>query len=95
MIKYFSIPTQELGIGTVSGQSGISTIVIGNIPISTSIPNQSIFIPNHPFNKINKLLNKGWKHRIVASNTGDSATFNIPESGETQTLFVINKSKIS
>ena len=31
--------------------------------------------------------------RIVASNTGDSATFNIPESGETQTLFVINKSK--
>ena len=49
MIKYSFNPTQELGIGTVSGQSGISTIVIGNVPIPTSIPNQSIFIPNHPF----------------------------------------------
>jgi hypothetical protein len=92
--KVFFNPTQELGIGTVSGQSGISTIVIGNIPIPTSIPNQSIFIPNHPFTQNQQVtLTKGGTTRIVASNTGDSATFNIPESGETQTLFVINKSK--
>ena len=92
--KVFFNPTQELGIGTVSGQSGISTIVIGNIPIPTSIPNQSIFIPNHPFTQNQQVtLTKGGSTRIVASNTGDSATFNIPESGETQTLFVINKSK--
>ena len=92
--KVFFNPTQELGIGTVSGQSGISTIVIGNIPIPTSIPNQSIFIPNHPFTQNQQVtLTKGGSTRIVASNTGDSATFNIPESGESQTLFVINKSK--
>ena len=92
--KIFFNPTQELGIGTVSGQSGISTIVIGNIPIPTSIPNQSIFIPNHPFTQNQQVtLTKGGSTRIVASNTGDSATFNIPESGETQNLFVINKSK--
>ena len=92
--KVFFNPTQELGIGTVSGQSGISTIVIGNIPIPTSIPNQSIFIPNHPFTQNQQVtLTKGGSTRIVASNTGDSATFNIPESGETQTLFIINKSK--
>ena len=91
--KIFFNPTQELGIGTVSGQSGISTIVIGNIPIPTSIPNQSIFIPNHPFKQNQQVtLTKGGSTRIVASNTGDSATFNIPESGETQTLYVINKS---
>ena len=60
----------------------------------TSIPNQSIFIPNHPFTQNQQVtLTKGGSTRIVASNTGDSATFNIPESGETQTLFVINKSK--
>ena len=92
--KVFFNPTQELGIGTVSGQSGISTIVIGNIPIPTSIPNQSIFIPNHPFTQNQQVtLTKGGSTRIVVSNTGDSATFNIPESGETQTLFIINKSK--
>ena len=92
--KVFFNPTQELGIGTVSGQSGISTIVIGNIPIPTSIPNQSIFIPNHPFTQNQQVtLTKGGSTRIVVSNTGDSATFNIPESGESQTLFVINKSK--
>ena len=92
--KIFFNPTQELGIGTVSGQSGISTIVIGNFPIPTSIPNQSVFIPNHPFKQNQQVtLTKGGSTRIVASNTGDSATFNIPESGESQTLFVINKSK--
>ena len=92
--KIFFNPTQELGIGTVSGQSGISTIVIGNIPIPTSIPNQSIFIPNHPFTQNQEVtLTKGGSTRIVASNTGDSATFNIPETGESQNLFVINKSK--
>ena len=91
--KIFFNPTQELGIGTVSGQSGISTIVIGNIPIPTSIPNQSIFIPNHPFTQNQQVtLTKGGSTRIVVSNTGDSATFNIPETGDTQTLFVINKS---
>ena len=92
--KIFFNPTQELGIGTVSGQSGISTIVIGNIPIKTSIPNQSIFIPNHPFKQNQEVtLTKGGSTRIVASHTSDSATFNIPETGETQNLFVINKSK--
>ena len=92
--KIFFNPTQQLGIGTVSGQSGISTIVIGNIPIPTSIPNQSIFIPNHPFTQNQEVtLTKGGSTRIVASNTGDSATFNIPETGESQNLFVINKSK--
>ena len=73
--KIFFNPTQELGIGTVSGQAGISTIVIGNIPIETSIPNQSIFIPNHPFKQNQEVtLTKGGSTRIVASNTGDSAT---------------------
>ena len=92
--KIFFNPTQELGIGTVSGQSGISTIVIANNPIPTSIPNQSIFIPNHPFKQNQQvILTKGGSTRIAASNTGDSATFNIPESGETQTLYVINKSR--
>ena len=92
--KVFFNPTQELGIGTVSGQSGISTIVIGNIPIPTSIPNQSIFIPNHPFTQNQQVtLTKGGSTRIVVSNTGDSSTFNIPETGETQTLFIINKSE--
>ena len=91
--KIFFNPSQELGIGTVSGQSGISTIVIGNTPIPTSIPNQTIFIPNHPFKQNQQVtLTKGGSTRIVVSNTGDSATFNIPETGETQTLFVINKS---
>ena len=92
--KVFFNPTQELGIGTVSGQSGISTIIIGNIPIPTSIPNQSIFIPNHPFKQNQQvILTKGGTTRIVASNTGDSATFNIPETGESQTLYIINKSE--
>ena len=92
--KIFFNPTQELGIGTVSGQSGISTIIIGNTPIPTSIPNQSIFIPNHPFKQNQQVtLTKGGTTRIVVSNTGDSSTFNIPESGESQTLYVINKSE--
>ena len=92
--KIFFNPTQELGIGTVSGQSGISTIVVGHIPTPTSIPYQSIFIPNHPFTQNQEVtLTKGGSTRIVVSDTGDGATFNIPETGDTQNLFIINKSK--
>ena len=92
--KIFFNPTQELGIGTITGVSTVSNIIIGNIPIPTSILNQSIFIPDHPFTQNQQVtLTKGGSNSIVVSDLSDSNTFNIPETGSSQQLFVINKSK--
>ena len=91
---YFN-PQNSIGIGTTPG-AGIG--VTYNIGIQTnhvvSIPTQSIYLPNHPF-KTNQavILSKPTTASVIGvANTPSSGSFNIPESGDTQTVYVIRKS---
>ena len=93
--KVFFNPVHSVGIGTTTGISVSNDYVIGSRTSSVSIPTQSIYIPNHPFKNSQQVTfaKVSTANDISVSNTGTSTPFNIPTSGETQTLYVINKSK--
>ena len=92
--KVYFNPVHSVGIGTETGLSSSNNYVIGNVTKSVSVPNQSIYLPNHPFKTSQPvtLAIVSGANAISVSNTSTSATFNIP-SGTSQTLYVINKSK--
>ena len=91
---YFN-PQQSVGVGTTPG---VGIAVTNNVGIQTnnviSIPSQSIYLPNHPFktNQAVTLTKPSSSSAISVANTSGSASFNLPSSGNTQTVFVINKS---
>lgn len=93
-LVYFN-PKYSVGVGTTSG---IGIAVTFNIGIQTnnviSIPTQSIYLPNHPFknNQAITLTKPSAASAISVANTSSSATFNLPSSGNSQTVYVIKKS---
>ena len=93
-LVYFN-PNYSVGVGTTSG---VGIAVTYNVGVQTnntiSIPTQSIYLPNHPF-KTNQsvLLSKpSGTSAISVANTSGSAAFNLPSSGDTQTVYVIRQS---
>ena len=93
-IKFFN-PEQSIGIGTTAGIDVSNDYEIGQFTQSISVPTQSIYIPNHPF-KTNQeviLTRPSGANAISVATTSGAAAFTIPQSGDTETLFVINKSK--
>ncbi len=92
-IVYYN-PTKSVGIGTVVGTGINVNYNIGITSYSTFIPTQSIFIPNHPFNTGQQVIFRkpNGADPIAVSNTSTSLSFNIL-SGDSTTLYVINKSK--
>jgi hypothetical protein len=88
-------PRSSVGVGTTSG---IGIGVTYNIGISTntiiSIPTQSIYLPNHSFkNNQQVILRKpSGASAISVANTSGSTSFNLPLSGDFQTVYVIRKS---
>ena len=93
-LVYFN-PKQSVGVGTTSG---VGVAVTYNIGIQTnniiSIPTQSIYLPNHPFktNQLVTLVKSSSASAISVANTSESSSFNLPFSGDSQTVFVIRKS---
>jgi len=91
---YFN-PTQSVGVGTTVG---IGIAVTNNIGIQTnntiSIPTQSIYLPNHPFKTNQKVTFRklGSSNQISVANTSGSTPFNLPFSGDSQTVYIIKKS---
>jgi hypothetical protein len=92
--KVYFNPSQSLGIGSETGISTSNSYIIGDLTKSISIPSQSVYLPNHPFKTSQAVIfTKGGTNTVSVSNTESSATFSIPASGDSQTLYVINKSK--
>ena len=93
--KVYFNPTNSVGIGTTTGATISSNYVIGDVTKTISIPTQSIYLPNHPFKTSQQVVLErvNGSNAISVSNTESSGTFNIPSGTDTQTLFVINKSK--
>ena len=89
---YFN-PQQSVGIGTTIGGSSAKDYLIGDRTIPVSVPFQSIYLPNHPF-KTGQQVTFGrvsGTQGFTVSNTGTSPTYGIPQTGDTETLYVIKK----
>ena len=67
------------------------------VTTTVDVPSQSIFLPNHPFknNQQVTLTKPGPGLALTVSNTSGGAQFNLPLLGNTQKLYVINKSKVN
>ena len=93
-LVYFN-PKQSVGVGTTSG---IGIAVTNNVGVQTnniiSIPTQSIYLPNHPFrtNQAVTFTKPGTSSSISVANTSGSTSFNLPLSGNSQTIYIIKKS---
>jgi hypothetical protein len=92
--KVYYNPTKSVGIGTTPGIGISVNYNIGITTYNTFIPTQSIFIPNHPFKTGQQVIfiKPNGADPIAVSNTSTSSSFNIL-SGNSETLYVINKSK--
>ena len=93
--KVYFNPKQSVGVGTTAG-IGISTnFIIGEFSKSISIPTQSIYLPDHPFKTGDQLTftKLSSTTALIVSLTPTSSTFNLPETGNSQTVYAINKSK--
>ena len=93
-IVYFN-PQYSVGLGTVSGISSSYQYKIGRKNNQVSIPSQSIYLPDHPFehNQKIKLTVPSPANPLFVSNTSDGARFNLPLTGSSQDVYVIKKSK--
>ena len=92
---YYFNPKQSIGVGTISGVSTSVNFTKGEISEVVSIPSQSIYLPNHPFktNQQVTFIKPASGFGLTVSNTPNEPTFTIPTSGNSQTLYVISKSK--
>jgi hypothetical protein len=93
--KIYFNPQNSVGVGTTPGNTYTLNYYIGKNRVSTSVPIQSIYIPNHPFKTNQKVLFKkpSLSSSILVSETPGSGIFNLPFSGDSQELYIINKSK--
>ena len=91
---YFN-PVEAVGIGTTTGFEYEQSFNVGVSPKSVSLPHQAIYIPNHKFKTGQKLkFNKpSSTNSLTVGITSTSTTFNLPKTGLTEDVYVINKGK--
>ena len=87
---YFN-PSQSIGVGTTSGSQVNNNYTIGSKTINISVPTQTIFLPDHPFEN-NQKVTLYAPSPISVANTSGSTPFNLPSSGTEQIVYVIKKS---
>ena len=92
-IVYFN-PHETIGVGTVVGLGSTSQSTIGDLISVVSTPTRSIFLPNHPFetNQRVTLTKPPLGYGLTVSDDDGVTTFTIPNSGNSQDIFVIKKS---
>lgn len=93
-LVYFN-SKESIGLGTVSGITSSIQTYINGLKFERQVPTQSIYIKNHPFKTNQKVIltKENASTQLLVSNEPDSLSFNLPFSGNTQELYVINKSK--
>ena len=83
------------GKSSDSGDVTAMNVSVGDTASSVSVPTQSVYLPNHPFKtgqQVTFTKPSGSGNIGVSSDGLVSSAFSIPESGLSQTLYVINKS---
>lgn len=93
--KVFFNPKETVGLGTTSGQENTSNFYIGKTKKSISIPTRSIYIPNHGFktNQMVLLTKPESSNSLLVSNVSGGVEFGLPQNGNSQYVYIINKSK--
>ena len=105
-IVFFN-PEEQVGVGTTAGVAiGLAkSFTTGERSKVISVPSRSIFIPNHPFvNNQEVILKKPTSANAISVATGKvasgagsttavAASFNLPLTGDSQTVFIKNISK--
>lgn len=93
--KIYFNPKQSVGVGTTPGIGISLTYTVGTKDYQISVPTQSIFIPNHPFQTNQEVTfgNIGAASSIIISYTENGSSYNLPISGNEQKVYIIKKSK--
>ena len=92
--KVYFNPLQAVGFGVTTGGDASRSYTIGDVQESVSIPYQSIYVPNHPFKQNQAVtFSKGSGAVIGVSKGPATGVINLPSSGTTQTMYVINKGR--
>ena len=93
-VVYFN-SRQSVGVGTTSGLSSTVLNTIGEVSKNISIPNQSIYLPNHPFKTGQQVTfaKQPSSSALICSADQGATTVNLPDSSNSQTVYIINKSK--
>ena len=93
--KIYFNPVESVGVGINTGAETSINYYVGNTPKVVSVPSQSIYIPNHPFRDKQRLTLSipTSSNALTVSDTSGGTTFDLPVSGSTQDVYVINKSK--
>ena len=93
--KVYFNPVSSVGVSTNVGIGTTLSYTVGEVETIIDAQAQSIYLPNHPFKTSQEVTftKLGPQNAITVSNTSGGAQFNIPLLGNTQTLYVINKSK--
>jgi len=93
--KIYFNPVESVGVGINTGAETSINYYIGNTPKVISVPSQSIYIPNHPFKDKQRLTLTipASSNALTVSDTSGGSTFDLPSSGSSQDVYVINKSK--
>ena len=93
-VVYFN-PKQSVGIGTTLGLSSTVTYTVGGTSKNISVPNQSIYLPNHPFKTGEQVtfVKKSGTSAILCSSDQGVTTRNLPFTSNSETVYIINKSK--
>ena len=94
-IKVYFNPVESVGVGINTGSETSINYYIGNSPKTVSVQSQSIYLPNHPFKNNQRVLFTiaSSSSALTASDTSGGSTFNLPFTGTSQYVYVINKSK--
>jgi len=98
-IVFFN-PEEQVGVGTTAGIAiGLAkSFTTGERSQVISVPSKSIFIPNHPFvNNQEVIFKKPTSANAISCGTGTTtavaASFNLPLTGDSQSVFIKNISK--
>ena len=93
--KVFFNPKQTIGVGIDTGTQLSINYYVGETLKNVSVPIQSIYIPNHQFkNNERVLLSKlSGDGSLTVSESSGGSTFGLPSFGNSQYVYIINKSK--
>jgi hypothetical protein len=93
-VVYFN-PKQSLGVGSTVGIGIGVDYKIGDNTFGISVPTQSIYIPDHPFQSNQQIImrKQGSSSVISVANTQTSTPFDLLSNNNEQVLYAIKKSK--
>lgn len=89
--KVYFNPKKSIGVGTLPGNSISTSFGFADFVVSRDIPTRSIHIENHPFLTNQKVLFTPPSGTISVSTDGTN-TFSIPLNGQSEELYIVNKS---